>query len=389
MSYLLINIALYIVTAFIHFYKKKQLDFALVLFILYGAVAVFGAIYYSMTPHMWQISLFPLLYLYLVFMVTTFPLWVNKLRIDKIQVKHHWLFELFLLAMLLSCIICIYYSWTNAMEIVSDDAWGDVYLDDNKQAYVNSIDRLAKNIIGYGRIIASVVIFYNLAYGTKLERRLSIVVLFLLLFASFLIASSRASRSMMLSSIISVLSGFFIFYPLYTKKMIKTFVFGGIMIIVAYFIYSYVIAQARFSVAGSYYDPTESIYSYLGQPMLTFDYGVMDSIHTYMKGDFMFGTNPERYYGGFDGVIGTHFGSGFFTYVGALYIDYGPLGTLLLVCFVAFLMRKKFIVKDLADAFLICYYFSFITNGVFVYGRGYYFPIMMAIITYIILKLIK
>ena len=34
--------------------------------------------------------------------------------------------------------------------------------------------------------------------------------------------------------------------------------------------------------------------AYLGMPMLKFDYGIMDSIHSYMHGDFILGTNGNK-----------------------------------------------------------------------------------------------
>lgn len=389
MEFLIINVVFYLFTSIFYFNKRKSVDFAFVLFLVYGLVATFGAIYYNMTSHMWYITMLPLIYLYMIFMISSAPLYRHPISVNKFRISHRKIFTIFLWMMLVACIVSIYYNWANVLNIVVEETWGEVYADEDKQSYVNSLDRLAKNIIGYGRIIASVLIFYNLANGTNKEKRLSISVLILLLVANILIASGQAARGMMLSSIVAIMSGFFLFQSQYSKRLFRTLLLCGIGLIAVFYIYSHTIAQARFDVMGSYYDPTESIYAYLGQPMLIFDYGIMDSIHTYMHGDFLFGTNPTKYYGGLDGVLGTHFGSGFFTYVGALYLDFGPLGTLIFVCVVAFLLRNMFQIKDLADAFLICYYFAFLLDGVFVYGRGYYFTIMMAIITYIILKLIK
>lgn len=389
MEFLIINIAFYLFTWIFYYNKRRSVDFTFVLFMAYGLVAIFGAIYYNMTPYRWHITMLPLMYLYMIFMISSAPLYRKPISVDNFCIPHRKLFTLFLWVMLVACIVSIYYSWSNALNVAAEEAWGEVYADEDKQSYVNLLDRLAKNIIGYGRIIASVLIFHNLARGTSKEKKLSVCLLILLIIAVILNSSARAARGMMLSSIISVMSGFFLFQSLYSKKLLRSLLLFGVGLIVIFFLYSYTIAQVRFGVAGSYYDPTESIYAYLGQPMLIFDYGIMDSIHTYMHGDFLFGTNPAKYYGGLDSVLGTHFGSGFFTYVGALYLDFGPLGTLIIASIIAFLMRNKCRVKDLADAFIVCYYFSFILNGVFVYGRGYYFPIMMAIITYIILKLIK
>ena len=70
-------------------------------------------------------------------------------------------------------------------------------------------------------------------------------------------------------------------------------------------------------------------------------------------------------------------------------MDFGPIGTLLIAIVVSAIFSRKIYIKDLADAYIMCFYFQFIMDGVFVYGRGYYFKWLVAIIIYIILKRIK
>ena len=69
-------------------------------------------------------------------------------------------------------------------------------------------------------------------------------------------------------------------------------------------------------------------------------------------------------------------------------MDFGPInGTLFdCNCSKCYFFHEKIYIKDLADAYIMCFYFQFIMDGVFVYGRGYYFKWLVAIIIYIILK---
>ena len=67
---------------------------------------------------------------------------------------------------------------------------------------------------------------------------------------------------------------------------------------------------------------------------------------------------------GLDSILGTHVGTAFCTFIGNLYMDFGPIGTLLIAIVVSAIFSRKIYIKDLADAYIMCFYFQFIMDGV-------------------------
>lgn len=133
------------------------------------------------------------------------------------------------------------------------------------------------------------------------------------------------------------------------------------------------------------YDSSESsLLSYLGQSMLYFNYGVMDSTTEYAWGGYMFDKSDAV-----NQIRGSHFGYSFITFIGTLYIDYGPLGTFLLAIAASNLMKRMIKTRryGIPELFLTLYYLMYLFNGVFVNGLGYGYQWLETIIIYLLLKL--
>ena len=125
---------------------------------------------------------------------------------------------------------------------------------------------------------------------------------------------------------------------------------------------------------------------YLGHSMLTFNYGVMDTIQNYANGAYMFDCSSLK-----DIRFGTHFGTNFITFVGVLYLDFGLVGTVLVaIIFCSYFCkigRRRYL--DIPDIYLLLTYSMLIFNGVFVLGRGYGIQLLEAWIIYFLLKFIQ
>jgi oligosaccharide repeat unit polymerase len=160
-----------------------------------------------------------------------------------------------------------------------------------------------------------------------------------------------------------------------------------------FFLYSIAVTVSRFgdNAKGS------SLLSYFGHSMLTFNYGLADSIHTYMNGEYFFSWFFDKLgltqYGGVEhSVLGTHFGTAFYTFVGAWYLDFGPLGTFIIAIIFPFIISLCFRYKksvDIADIYMFLFYMDYLVMGVFVIGRGNALVWLMAFLIYGIFKIIK
>ena len=392
MEIVILNSVLYLFTLYKHYKETQKLDFAFVVLAVYAFVAVMGVFYYSMEPSIQgNITLFPLIYLFGIFLIFSYPFRNKGIKIDRFEIENRGLFNIFLIIFLVSSIVSVVSTFSSSYQVFLTNDWDAVYQEEDKIMYNNQFERLAKNITGYGGSLACIISFYYLSLSdiAKKWKYLAIASIVLIIFSGFLNASMMAARGMALKVIFLVLTVFMLFKDRLDSKLTKKVFIYGTLLFIVYFAYSSIIATARFDVVGSNYNANQSMIAYLGMPMLKFDYGIMDSIHSYMHGDFILGTNGNKYYSGLDSILGTHVGTAFCTFIGNLYMDFGPIGTLLIAIVVSAIFSRKIYIKDLADAYIMCFYFQFIMDGVFVYGRGYYFKWLVAIIIYIILKRIK
>ena len=388
MEIVILNSVLYLFTLYKHYKETQKLDFAFVVLAVYAFVAVMGVFYYSMEPSIQgNITLFPLIYLFGIFLIFIYPFRNKGIKIDRFEIENRGLFNIFLIIFLVSSIVSVVSTFSSSYQVFLTNDWDAVYQEEDKIMYNNQFERLAKNITGYGGSLACIISFYYLSLSdiAKKWKYLAIASIVLIIFSGFLNASMMAARGMALKVIFLVLTVFMLFKDRLDSKLTKKVFIYGTLLFIVYFAYSSIIATARFDVVGSNYNANQSMIAYLGMPMLKFDYGIMDSIHSYMHGDFILGTNGNKYYSGLDSILGTHVGTAFCTFIGNLYMDFGPIGTLLIAIVVSAIFSRKIYIKDLADAYIMCFYFQCIMDGVF----GYCFKWLVAIIIYIILKRIK
>ena len=151
-------------------------------------------------------------------------------------------------------------------------------------------------------------------------------------------------------------------------------------------IYFIAVSISRFEgVKAKEFDSTESsLIMYLGESMLYFDDGVMNGVTEYAHGGYILDI-PER----ISQIRGDHFGVHFMTFIGCLYLDFGPLGTIIYALLIAaywklFMRKESFGIPEL---FFLLTYLMYLFNGVFVMGYGYGIQWLEAIFIYFALRI--
>lgn len=285
MEIVILNSVLYLFTLYKHYKETQKLDFAFVVLAVYAFVAVMGVFYYSMEPSIQgNITLFPLIYLFGIFLIFIYPFRNKGIKIDRFEIENRGLFNIFLIIFLVSSIVSVVSTFSSSYQVFLTNDWDAVYQEEDKIMYNNQFERLAKNITGYGGSLACIISFYYLSLSdiAKKWKYLAIASIVLIIFSGFLNASMMAARGMALKVIFLVLTVFMLFKDRLDSKLTKKVFIYGTLLFIVYFAYSSIIATARFDVVGSNYNANQSMIAYLGMPMLKFDYGIMDSIHSYM-----------------------------------------------------------------------------------------------------------
>ena len=241
------------------------------------------------------------------------------------------------------------------------------------------------NLFFHVRYLGMVLFFSFLA-----KEKQSKIFLFLLGIAAFLpvilATISLASRGGMVALFANFAIVYLMMKDILPKYVKRTLIIAVSIIIPLILIYFIAVTVSRFEESSLNIDAGESMMYYLGHSMLTFNYGVMDTIQNYANGAYMFDCSSLK-----DIRFGTHFGTNFITFVGVLYLDFGLVGTVLVaIIFCSYFCkigRRRFL--DIPDIYLLLTYSMLIFNGVFVLGRGYGIQLLEAWIIYFLLKFIQ
>ena len=155
-------------------------------------------------------------------------------------------------------------------------------------------------------------------------------------------------------------------------------------------IYSILVTVSRFGEdeAGG------SVFEYFGHSMLSFNDGLFNNLHDFAYGKRFFSWFIDLFGGNSDfdtAKAGATHGTAFFTIVGGMYIDWGPIGTLIVASLACLLMlsytRKKTIM--LSDMVVIIFYINTLAKGLFAFGRGRAIEWVMTFIVYFIVRALE
>ena len=383
------NALLYLITLLVYWHKQRRMDYGFVTIAFYLIVAICCIFEYIAEPHRWELTAWPFVYLFIANLILFLPLFSSS---DKIAAKAYYNRSINIPGLQIFCGIYIIFALITticyfplAWDSLQSGAWAsirDSTYEEEFHLFQNPILNIIANLSTHFTI-AVIVIYFFLLTQPRISKAFKTTLLISTITPMALTALVIAARGHIFTLLFNFLLGFLCFrqyIPKRTKRtlLVWAIVFGGIL-----GLYTIAVTIARFGQ-----ESDSSLLYYFGHSMLTFDYGLTDTIDTYGKGAYTFRRFVNYVVHDLDWTLGTHFGTSFFTFVGSLYIDFGPLGTMIAVTLLAIsvrvLIRKHNL--DLADMFIYLFYISTVLNGALITAPDLGWRCLLAFIIYIMLK---
>ena len=387
---LILNIAFYLLTTVWLIKKQRAFTTGTFLLISYTVVAFFCYFNYKSDPRYWLLSLLPFIYLFVVVVILFIPFLSKRVKIieNPIRDKNKRLYRAitwgYIIISLYSCTVYL----PQVIEIIRNPNWLELYTEAHEEVDSSIFVKIA-NLFFHIRYLGLVLLFSYLINKNKKP-------LFMLLLGIsavlpiVLVTVKDASRGGFVSLFISLIIAYLMFKDKLSDSLKKWLKITTIAVLPASIIYLSVVTVARFEDNPYVENAGGTVLYYLGHSMLTFAYGIFDSISRFSWGGLMFKLGPVAELSQVDSYYGTHFGTAFYTIVGALYLDFGPVFTILLAIFISSFMinvtRRRL---DVPDAFLILTYAITLFNGVFVLGRGYGIQWVESFFIFFMLKFVQ
>ena len=396
----LFNCILYITTLYTYWKKYNRIDcyFVLIFAYTFTSIMCFFARSYGMIGSdisgtlKRDTTLIPYLYLYICILICFSPLKSLSIDNSSFGVKNTFPIKLLTWVYIIAGIGSVIYSYPKVMEIVQGGEYALVrqalYADDGTaMTYSSQAERILKNIQNVLNPFGIIMCFY---YLTNKKSMIIIALLFTAWIGrEFVDSALTASRGMIANLLLKLLLIFVFFKQAFDEKIRRLFVLSSIVLSIPLFIYMIAVSISRFDD-----DASSSIFYYLGHSMSTFNANVMGTMHDFAGGKLMFREILDQL--GLDSrinssALGMTHGTGFYTYIGTFYIDFGPVGTLFM-CFLInrllwhFVKKRQFMFSDMV---IILYAITFFMNGVFVIGGGYAWTWLMIFLLYFLLRMIE
>lgn len=238
-------------------------------------------------------------------------------------------------------------------------------------------------------VLASIVFFYILSNTQIILNKWWIYGLGLgVLMPPFMVAIMTASRGMIIGEVFQLMLCYSYFEGSYSRKLKKTLIVLCCLILVIFWTYSMLVTQSRF---GKGDDAFSSLVSYFGQPTLVFN-SQTSAITDYALGARFFypwlesfGIDPETILK----PIVKSWNPCFDTFVGDLYVDFGPIGTIILALIISYFVTKYFSTRksmSLPNLYLMTFYCVTLQHGALVTGYGFCMNIVYCIVIYYLSK---
>lgn len=403
MVYLILNSILYIIL-FSYIWKKNGLSPGSILVGLWTIIAVCGVLYYPTDPYfIGHITLWPLLYLFITFFLFARYFFNNKIT-KQIRV-FAFSRSKFIDSICIIYVICVVINilsdelslqqiaFNNVIENASE-AYKDHFT--NEKEYASVWLQLTHSYEYYVWYIALIAVFNSLCQG----RRLFGISLLFVVFAKRMMDSVVLGERTFIVVNVFILLALYSMYYNYIEKETRKIIYY-IAAVLGTFIGLYLLAVTISRFDNSDYGVGGSFMHYLGTPMLRFDYGVVDSIRRTFGGAATFNGVLERL--GFppivdidfrapaDVLLGTHFETGFNTFIGSLYVDFGFFLTFILALFWPTIIWKLIFFNgklSLPGMYIFLFYFNRLSRGAFATGYGAGILYYQAFAFYVILWLL-
>jgi oligosaccharide repeat unit polymerase len=384
------NAFLFVALFLVYWINRRQIDCGFILLLLYAIVSVFGIFLYLAEPGVWKLKLWSYLYLFVSLLLFFRPyLGKKKFEINFLNVKNVQVLKRFSTVFIVFSLYFVSYTESRAWDNFNSGDWltvrANIY-DDEFKIYDNAFQWFAYAVILYFHTAAVVVFFYFLTLDgiKKAYMWLFFAAIVLPILSWTFITASRGNLMVFFMLLIAC---YLVFKDGLSAKLKKWLLVGGVTFVVIVLVYSIQVTVSRFGDG----EQSSSLLYYFGHSFMTFNYGVTDSISEYTGGKYFF----KRFYDllGLDGTIdyaclGTHFSNSFITFVGTLYLDWGPLGTILIALIlpliVNLIISKKQV--DIAAVYLYIFYLNYLMQGVFVLPNSNSVSWIVTVFIYFALK---
>lgn len=402
MYLVILNAIVYVIFFLVYIKFYKSFDAGFILVALYTLVAVLGVFAYEMLQtdsffsqfNFTDITFFPYLFLFIIVFMFLSPIlgFGNRLLKKPVIYKESrlmifsyiYIFCAFISCYLLYKIVVGY--WVN-------QEWGQIRVDhyagESKLAYSSVFERIFLSFTMYFRIPATIVFFALLSKKDKKHNLLFFILFFLCIIFPVIGDSMRtASRGMIITLFIEIALCYTFFQNNISVKLKKLLLFSSVFIVFLAFLYSMAITNSRF---GEGDEAFSSLICYWGQPPIVFNSSV-SAINSFFGGSFFF--HPLLEFFGYKSslsptLLGGNWGPTFMTFVGSLYIDFSPVGVVVIAIIIPFFMKiyiKKQRYFSINSLYLILFYCSYLQDGALVTGSGFVYDIFVATIIFQLLK---
>jgi len=358
----------------------------------YTGTAVMCAAYYSTVPEEYQeIALYPFVYLLVILLIFLRPFKGLEFDTSSMAVTETWHVKALTWTVIISGLIALFFTIPDAVDLIRSGEWGRLrnmlYEDeDSVELYHNQFERIAKNINGYMHPFTVVMVFYHLS-KEKINKIVTLLLLVVWLGNGFFGAMLVASRGLVITMLLELALALVLFKNTINKKTKQVLIAIGIVMLIPVAIYMIAVSVSRFGED----DAGGSVFTYLGHSMLNFNANMMVPMHDFADGKYFFQFLLNIL--GVDSTInlqdlGYTGGTGFYTFIGSFYIDFGPVGTFFLaVLMMAILNRfanKE--QKNVSDIMVLIFFLTYYLKGVFVIGPGSSLAWLMLFVLYTIVR---
>lgn len=388
----IINSLFYLVTLLAYYISQKKFDLYFVLVSAYATVALFGTYDFAigLFDNNFDMSAFRLFYLFAVIMICLKPYRGIQFNANNIDIFESKYITILLYFYMLCGIAFAYYTLPKAIMLQNAGEWGSLRNDwysgeSSITLYDSQLERFAKNCYSYLSPFGGVITFFQLT-KPKINKTLTLFLFSIWFVNSYGAATLVASRGMIMMLAMKITILYVIFrnsIPYNRKKylaVIATFI--GIL----FGIYTMAVTESRFGD-----ESNDSLLSYFGHSMYAFNDGIMRTMHDYAEGRYQFGWLYRAF--GLDShfnwtALGCTHGTAFMTFVGNLYVDFGPFLTPIVAILMSVLVnhftQKAYF--HLSDLIVISFTATWFAEGVFVFAGDQSLQWLMVFVVYNIVK---
>lgn len=389
------NFILYFSVLLIYQRRHRVIDLFFIILLAYTMIALVGMIDYfiGIFNVQFDLSFVRLSYLFIVIIICISPFKQVNINTKPIYIVENEKIQFLLAIFVIAGIISAYFTLPKAIALQTMDDWGsirqDVYSGNSTiTLYDSQFERFTKNLYSYLQPFGSVMAFYQLT-KPKLKKMLTALLFVVWLVNAYTSATLIASRGMLMLLALKMLVLYVLFRKFIPKRRKMIIIFAAVLVGVFFYGYTLAVTEARFGD-----ESNESLWRYFGHSMFAFDDGIMRTMHDYAYGRYQFGwiyrLMGESSNFNWEALGCTH-GTLFFTFVGDIYVDFGPYLTIIVAGVMALLVYHFTKKKSyyLSDIIIIIFAAQWYSEGIFVFAGDQSLMWLMAFVVYFIVRIIE